>query len=58
MARPRPTCAQPWIAESLCISENTVGSHVRHIYQKLDIHSREELFALIDPGEVAPLEGK
>ena len=38
---------QPWIAERLSISENTVGTHVRHIYQKLDIHTRQELFDLL-----------
>lgn len=32
---------QPWIAESLGISENTVGTHVRHIYQKTDVHDRQ-----------------
>ena len=33
---------QPWIAERLSISENTVGTHVRHIYQKADVHGRQE----------------
>jgi DNA-binding CsgD family transcriptional regulator len=37
---------QPWIAGSLMISENTVGTHVRHIYQKLDVHSRQEFIDL------------
>lgn len=37
-----------YIAETLFISESTVRTHVKHIYAKLDIHSREELFALID----------
>ena len=34
---------KPWIAEKLVISENTVGTHVRHIYQKAGVHSRQEL---------------
>ncbi len=46
------------IERELFIANGTAKAHVRHIYQKLDIHSREELFALIDPGEVDPLEGK
>lgn len=33
---------QPWIAESLKISENTVGTHVRHIYQKTNVHDRQQ----------------
>ncbi len=31
------------VASSLYISENTVRSHVRHIYGKLHIHSKAEL---------------
>lgn len=34
---------KPWIAENLVISENTVGTHVRHIYQKAGVHGRQEL---------------
>ena len=32
-----------WIAENLVISKNTVRTHLRAIYSKLDIHSRQEL---------------
>ena len=32
-----------WIAEDLVISKNTVRSHIRSIYTKLDVHSRHEL---------------
>ncbi len=35
------------MAESLCVSTSTVKSHVLHIHQKLGIHSREELAALV-----------
>ncbi|MBV9310698.1 MAG: helix-turn-helix transcriptional regulator [Solirubrobacterales bacterium] len=31
------------IAETLFITPKTVEFHLRHVYQKLDIHSREEL---------------
>lgn len=40
-----------YIATKLYISENTVRTHVRHIYSKLEITSREELITLIDEGE-------
>ena len=36
------------IASSMQISANTAKSHIRHIYQKLGIHSAEELFALLE----------
>lgn len=35
------------IAEELFISENTVRTHCKHIYSKLDIHSRQELSDLV-----------
>jgi DNA-binding NarL/FixJ family response regulator len=35
------------IAESLYVSPKTVEYHLRHIYQKLDIASRQELKRLI-----------
>lgn len=36
----------PAIAKELVISENTVRSHMKHIYEKLNIHSRQELIEL------------
>lgn len=36
------------ISERLVVSENTTKSHVKSIYQKLDVHSRSEILGLID----------
>lgn len=38
----------PFIAEKLVIAESTVNTHVKRIYRKLGIHSRQELIDLID----------
>jgi DNA-binding CsgD family transcriptional regulator len=38
---------QPWVAERLGISESTVNSHVRHIYGKAGVNSRQELLDLV-----------
>lgn len=38
--------SQPYIRDTLVLSKNTVASHVKHIYQKLDVHSRQELLDL------------
>jgi DNA-binding CsgD family transcriptional regulator len=35
------------IAERLCISDRTVSTHLVNIYQKLDVHSRAELAAIV-----------
>lgn len=37
------------MASELCIEKSTVKTHVKHIYQKLDIHARRELLALVGP---------
>lgn len=37
-----------YIAQDLSISFNTAKSHIRHIYVKADIHSRQELLDLMD----------
>lgn len=37
----------PYIADHLCISANTVKTHIRHIYTKLDVHDRQELIDLV-----------
>lgn len=36
-----------YIAENLCISENTVRSHARHLYAKLGVHSKQDLLDLV-----------
>lgn len=37
-----------WIAQKLYISDNTARAHVKHIYQKFGVHSREELLDLVE----------
>lgn len=39
--------SRPYIREKLFISKNTVSTHVKHVYRKLDVHSREELIDLV-----------
>ncbi|MDY3128892.1 MAG: LuxR C-terminal-related transcriptional regulator [Berryella intestinalis] len=36
------------IGQMLFLSENTVKTHVRHVYQKLGIHSKSEALQLIE----------
>ena len=45
----------PQIASELIVSANTVRTHMRHIYAKLDAHSRSEAVARArELGLVAP----
>lgn len=37
----------PYIQEALCISAGTAQTHSRHIYRKMDIHSRGELIDIV-----------
>ena len=39
--------SKAYIAEALVISENTVRTHAKHIYTKLDIHRRQELLDML-----------
>ena len=36
------------IEEKLVLSSATVRTHIRHIYEKLDVHSRAELIELLE----------
>lgn len=37
----------PQIQESLVVTQNTVKTHVRHVYRKLDVHSQREVVELV-----------
>lgn len=39
---------RPHVCKELVISDGTAKTHIAHIYEKLDIHSREELYAIVD----------
>lgn len=41
----------PYIAETLYLSENTVKTYRRRIYQKLDVHDKQELLDLVECDE-------
>lgn len=43
------------IAEAITLSQNTVKTHARHIYEKFDAHTREELIAAVE--RIEPPEG-
>ncbi|MEG0759164.1 MAG: helix-turn-helix transcriptional regulator [Raoultibacter sp.] len=42
--------SRSWIATELNISEETVKTHSKHIYEKLDVHSLRELVILVESG--------
>lgn len=37
----------PSMAQRLCVSRATVNTHVRHIYEKMSVHSRDEMVATL-----------
>ena len=41
------------IAEVMFVSPNTVKTHLKHVYRKLDVHSRVELAGVVDGRQVA-----
>lgn len=43
--------SRPYIRDALVLSKNTVATHIRHIYEKLGIHSQQELIDLVQEGE-------
>ena len=38
----------PYIRDALVLSKNTVSTHARHIYSKLEVHSKQELLDLVE----------
>ena len=42
-------CGRPLadIEQELCVAHNTAKTHVRHLYAKLGVHSREELVCMV-----------
>lgn len=40
--------SRPYIRDALVLSKNTVATHIRHIYEKLGIHSQQELIDLAE----------
>jgi len=40
--------SQPYIRDELVLSKNTVASHVKHIYAKLGVHSKQEVLDLFE----------
>lgn len=38
----------PYIRDALVLSKNTVGTHVRNLYKKLGVHSKQELLDLVE----------
>lgn len=37
-----------YIQDLLCVSYNTVRSHIKHIYSKMDVHSQQELISAFE----------
>ncbi|MDU5981427.1 MAG: helix-turn-helix transcriptional regulator, partial [Eggerthella sp.] len=37
----------PYVRDALVISRETAATHAKHVYAKLDVHSRQELIDLV-----------
>ena len=46
--------SKAYIADAFIISENTVRTHVKHLYAKLDVHTRQELLDRVESAELPP----
>ena len=42
----------PYVQQELCLSKGTVSTHRQHIYQKLNVHSAQEMIDLIQGYDV------
>ena len=42
--------SRPYIQEALLLSKNTVATYTKHLYAKLDVHSRQEMLNLFEDG--------
>jgi DNA-binding CsgD family transcriptional regulator len=45
------------IEKQLVLSDSTIKTHISHIYEKMDIHTKQDLFKLILSDEPLPLDG-
>lgn len=48
--------SKSYIAETFMLSENTVRSHSKNLYRKLDVHSVQEMLALITRRWAVPID--
>ena len=44
----------PYIRDALVISRNTASTHVKHVYAKLGVHSRQELLDIFSARPAVP----
>lgn len=40
-------CSAHEVAEKMFVADGTAKAHIRHVYQKLDVHDRESLFGIV-----------
>ena len=46
--------SRAFISEELVLSEGTVKTHISHIYAKLNVHGRQEMFDLLLAEDESP----